>query len=102
MTSYVSIIDISDPIERLLPLVLPGIKTISSNLENDFINLLLSYWQTVFDAPAGRDPVALDLSSMGKGEAWVNGQSIGRYWMSYRTPRGQPSQTWFVIMHSSI
>uniref|UniRef100_A0A3Q7IT15 Beta-galactosidase galactose-binding domain-containing protein n=2 Tax=Solanum TaxID=4107 RepID=A0A3Q7IT15_SOLLC len=31
---------------------------------------------------------------MGKGEAWVNGQSIGRYWVSFRTLAGIPSQTW--------
>lgn len=32
---------------------------------------------------------------MGKGEAWINGQSIGRYWVSFKTPEGSPSQTWF-------
>ena len=32
--------------------------------------------QTLFDAPMGNDPVALNLSSMGKGEAWVNGQAL--------------------------
>lgn len=50
--------------------------------------------QTLFDAPPGNDPVALNLVSMGKGEAWVNGQSIGRYWVSFLTPKGSPSQTW--------
>ena len=40
----------------------------------------------------GNDPVALNLSSMGKGEAWVNGQSIGRYWSSYHDDKGNPSQ----------
>lgn len=25
----------------------------------------------------------LDLQGMGKGQAWVNGQSIGRYWPSF-------------------
>lgn len=40
-------------------------------------------YQTTFKAPLGTDPVALDLQGMGKGEAWVNGQSIGRYWPSY-------------------
>ncbi|CAN0892304.1 Beta-galactosidase 16 [Linum grandiflorum] len=75
-----------------------------TNLENRLHKcvIVLLPWQTVFDAPAGSDPVALDLSSMGKGEAWVNGQSIGRYWMSYRTPRGQPSQTWYHIPRSFL
>lgn len=43
----------------------------------------LIWYKTTFDAPAGNDPVALDFMGMGKGEAWVNGQSIGRYWPAY-------------------
>lgn len=46
----------------------------------NFINLCPKFKQTNFDAPLGVDPVALDLSSMGKGQAWVNGKHIGRYW----------------------
>ena len=49
--------------------------------------------QTTFDTPWGNDPVTLNLSSMGKGEVWINGESIGRYWVSFRTPSGQPSQS---------
>ena len=45
--------------------------------------------QTTFDAPSGTDPVALNLASMGKGEAWVNGESNGQYWVSFKTPAGQ-------------
>ncbi|KAK6939902.1 D-galactoside/L-rhamnose binding SUEL lectin domain [Dillenia turbinata] len=52
----------------------------------------ITWYKTQFDAPAGSDPVAVNLGSMGKGEAWVNGQSIGRYWASYLTPDGSPSQ----------
>lgn len=33
---------------------------------------------------------------MGKGEAWVNGQSIGRYWISFHTSKGTPSQALYV------
>lgn len=43
----------------------------------------LIWYKTNFNAPAGNNPVALDLTGMGKGEAWVNGQSIGRYWPTY-------------------
>ncbi|XP_038705830.1 beta-galactosidase 8 [Tripterygium wilfordii] len=43
----------------------------------------LIWYKTTFDAPAGNDPVALDFTGMSKGEAWVNGQSIGRYWPTY-------------------
>ena len=42
--------------------------------------------QTSFIAPEGNGPLALNLSSMGKGQAWVNGQSIGRYWPAYLSP----------------
>lgn len=37
--------------------------------------------------------MALNLESMGKGEVWVNGHSIGRYWVSFHTQNGTPSQT---------
>ncbi|KAL4192657.1 hypothetical protein AMTRI_Chr06g195310 [Amborella trichopoda] len=47
--------------------------------EKDLSDLVWTY-QAYFDAPKGTSPVALDLGSMGKGEAWVNGHSIGRYW----------------------
>ena len=50
-------------------------------------------WKALFDEPAGNDPVALNLGSMGKGEAWVNGESIGRYWVSFHTSEGNPLQT---------
>lgn len=40
-------------------------------------------FQTTFDAPEGNDPLGLDMISMGKGEVWINGQSIGRHWPGY-------------------
>ncbi|KAK4352651.1 hypothetical protein RND71_028169 [Anisodus tanguticus] len=57
---------------------------------------------SIFDAPKGDDPVALNLGSMGKGEAWINGQSIGRYWVSFHTPEGVPSQTWYNVPRSFL
>ncbi|PNT73291.1 hypothetical protein BRADI_2g56597v3 [Brachypodium distachyon] len=59
--------------------------------------LPLIWYKTTFDAPWGSDPVTLNLSSMGKGEVWINGESIGRYWVSYKTPNGQPSQSLYHI-----
>ncbi|KAK2995676.1 hypothetical protein RJ640_006136 [Escallonia rubra] len=56
----------------------------------------LTWYKTAFDAPGGTEPIALNLGSMGKGEAWINGQSIGRYWVSFHTPAGSPSQQWYV------
>jgi hypothetical protein len=40
--------------------------------------------QTTFDAPQGNEPLALDMSGMGKGQIWINGQSIGRHWPAYK------------------
>ncbi|KAK7281206.1 hypothetical protein RIF29_08981 [Crotalaria pallida] len=77
----------------------------------------LAWYKTTFSAPAGNDPLALDLSSMGKGEVWINGQSIGRHWAGYiasgncgacyyagtytdtkcRANCGQPSQRWYHV-----
>lgn len=77
----------------------------------------LTWYKATFNAPAGNDPLALDMTSMGKGEIWVNGQSIGRHWPAYiaqgscnncnyagtytdkkcRAYCGKPSQTWYHI-----
>ncbi|KAL0553416.1 hypothetical protein IC582_007311 [Cucumis melo] len=79
----------------------------------------LTWYKASFNAPGGNEPLALDLRSMGKGQAWINGQSIGRYWMAYAkggcgrctyagTYRpskcengcGQPTQRWYHIPRS--
>ncbi|XP_028092044.1 beta-galactosidase 6 isoform X1 [Camellia sinensis] len=65
-------------------------------------NQPLTWYKAMFDAPRGDDPVALNLSTMGKGEAWVNGQSIGRYWISFHTSKGTPSQTLYHVPRSFL
>ncbi|KAK7836485.1 beta-galactosidase 16 [Quercus suber] len=77
------------------------VRILNKNDVEDFTNYTWGY-QTQFDAPKGNDPVALNLGSMGKGEAWVNGQSIGRYWVSFLTPEGSPSQTWYNVPRSFL
>ncbi|KAL8217750.1 hypothetical protein R6Q57_021123 [Mikania cordata] len=62
----------------------------------------LTWYKTTFDAPEGTEPVALNLGSMGKGEAWINGQSIGRYWVSFKTSSGSPSQAWYNVPRSFL
>ncbi|XP_074579821.1 beta-galactosidase-like [Curcuma longa] len=42
------------------------------------INRPLTWYKTLFEVPEGNDTLVLDLQGMGKGYAWVNGQSIGR------------------------
>lgn len=49
-------------------------------------NQPLIWYKASFDAPAGDTPLSMDFTGMGKGEAWVNGQSIGRFWPTYTAP----------------
>ncbi|KAI3823094.1 hypothetical protein L1987_04520 [Smallanthus sonchifolius] len=51
-----------------------------TELSHDKVPSILSWYKTHFDSPGGKDPVVIDMSSMGKGQAWVNGHHIGRYW----------------------
>ncbi|OAY42814.1 beta-galactosidase 15 [Manihot esculenta] len=41
------------------------------------------WYKTSFKGPMGSDPVVVDLLGLGKGVAWINGRSIGRYWPKY-------------------
>ncbi|WOL17238.1 beta-galactosidase 11-like [Canna indica] len=77
-----------------------GIKNVEwIEAKND---MQVTWYQVRFDAPSGDDPVALDMSSMGKGMAWINGESIGRYWVSYLNPLGEPSQSVYHVPRSLL
>lgn len=92
-----------------------------TDLTNDEVPSTLTWYKTHFDSPGGKDPVVVDLSSMGKGQAWVNGHHIGRYWTlvapkdgcqetcDYRgaydsdkcnTNCGNPTQIWYHVPRS--
>ncbi|TKY62981.1 Beta-galactosidase protein [Spatholobus suberectus] len=82
------------------------------------------WYKTTFKSPIGDDPVVVDLSGLGKGHAWVNGNSIGRYWPSYLADEdgcsqkcdyrgtyssnkclskcGKPSQRWYHVPRSFL
>ncbi|KAG9446346.1 hypothetical protein H6P81_012474 [Aristolochia fimbriata] len=60
-------------------------------------NVALVWYKRYFDAPSGDEPVALNMGGMGKGMVWVNGKSIGRYWVSFLSPLGKPSQSEYHI-----
>ncbi|KAL4295477.1 hypothetical protein GQ457_12G030950 [Hibiscus cannabinus] len=79
----------------------------------------MTWYKAYFDAPAGTEPLALDMRSMGKGQVWINGQSLGRYWMSYangdcgacsysgtfrptkcQSGCGHPTQRWYHVPRS--
>jgi len=79
----------------------------------------LAWYKAYFETPSGDEPLALDMGSMGKGQVWINGQSIGRYWTAYadgdckgcsytgtfRAPKcqagcGQPTQRWYHVPRS--
>ncbi|MCI00092.1 beta-galactosidase 15-like [Trifolium medium] len=38
----------------------------------------MTWYKTTFNTPEGTYSVVLDLQGLGKGQAWVNGKSIGR------------------------
>ncbi|KAL7096126.1 hypothetical protein ACP275_10G064100 [Erythranthe tilingii] len=46
-------------------------------------NRMMTWYKTTFKAPLGEEPVVVDMQGLGKGLAWVNGNSLGRYWPSY-------------------
>ncbi|WVZ70218.1 hypothetical protein U9M48_018899 [Paspalum notatum var. saurae] len=47
------------------------------------VNRPFTWYKATFSAPAGEEAVAVDLLGLNKGAAWVNGNSLGRYWPSY-------------------
>jgi hypothetical protein len=47
------------------------------------VNRPFTWYKATIDAPAGEEPVVVDLLGLCKGAAWVNGHSLGRYWPSY-------------------
>ena len=79
------------------------------NDESQARNQPLRWWRTTFDRPAGDGPFVLDMQSMTKGLAWLNGHCIGRYWLIRSTERpctcnssvvkhveiGQPTQRYY-------
>uniref|UniRef100_A0A804P1W4 Beta-galactosidase n=1 Tax=Zea mays TaxID=4577 RepID=A0A804P1W4_MAIZE len=62
----------------------------------------LTWYKRHFDMPSGEDPIVLDMSTMGKGLMFVNGQGIGRYWISYKHALGRPSQQLYHIPRSFL
>ncbi|XP_015973400.3 beta-galactosidase [Arachis duranensis] len=80
----------------------------------------LTWYKTNFNKPEGNDPLALDMISMGKGQVWINGRSIGRHWPGYtahgicwdcdyagsytdkkcKKNCGEPSQRWYHVPRS--
>jgi len=54
----------------------------------------MTWYKTTFKTPEGSNLVVLDLIGLQRGKAWVNGKSIGRYWIGenssfrfYEVPR---------------
>lgn len=58
--------------------------------------------QTYFDAPESESAAAIRMSGMGKGLIWVNGEGVGRYWMSFLNPLGQSTQIEYHIPRSFL
>ncbi|KAI4367230.1 hypothetical protein MLD38_022993 [Melastoma candidum] len=62
----------------------------------------LTWYKTYFHTPEGHDPVAIRLRGLGKGMAWVNGNSLGRYWNNFVSPLLKPTQSEFHVPRSFI
>ncbi|KAG7618891.1 D-galactoside/L-rhamnose binding SUEL lectin domain [Arabidopsis thaliana x Arabidopsis arenosa] len=60
----------------------------------------LTWYKTYFETPEGVNAVAIRMKGMGKGLIWVNGIGVGRYWMSFLSPLGEPTQTEYHIPRS--
>ncbi|CAM8915603.1 unnamed protein product [Rhodiola kirilowii] len=79
----------------------------------------LTWHKAYFNAPDGDEPLALDMEGMGKGQIWINGQSIGRYWTAFangdcshctysgtfrpvkcQVGCGRPTQRWYHVPRS--
>ncbi|TYG91058.1 hypothetical protein ES288_A12G232800v1 [Gossypium darwinii] len=91
---------------------------------SEFLELFIGMPMTEFKAPPGTDPVVVDLQGMGKGHAWINGNSIGRFWPARITDSngcgtecdyrgkynerkclsncGNPSQRWYHVPRSFL
>ena len=53
----------------------------------------MTWYRTTFETPKGKDSIVLDLQGLGKGEAWINGKSIGRYWPTMLADKNGCSDT---------
>ncbi|KAL7125494.1 hypothetical protein ABFS83_14G120600 [Erythranthe nasuta] len=62
----------------------------------------VTWYKAYFNAPEGNDPVAIRMTSMAKGMIWINGNNIGRYWVSYLSPLGKPTQEEYHIPRSFL
>ncbi|CAN8229350.1 unnamed protein product [Cochlearia groenlandica] len=62
----------------------------------------LTWYQTYFDAPESQSAAAIRMNGMGKGLIWVNGEGVGRYWQSFLSPLGQPTQIEYHIPRSFL
>jgi len=52
-----------------------------SSCERAVVTEGLRWWRTEFERPAEQGPYALDLTGLGKGLVWLNGQPLTRYWL---------------------
>ncbi|KAG2589163.1 hypothetical protein PVAP13_5NG388905 [Panicum virgatum] len=69
--------------QRQIHLDKAGYKWRSHNSSGIPVNRPFTWYKTTFAAPAGEEAVVVDLLGLNKGAAWVNSNSLGRYWPSY-------------------
>lgn len=84
----------------------------------------MTCYKNSFKTPLGTDSITLDMQWIGKGQAWVNGVSIDRFWPSFIANNdncsancdcrgaynpnkcvgncGNPSQKWYYVPRSFL
>jgi len=63
------------------PETINGVRGVQWKTNNVSVGKPMTWYKTTFKTPNGTNPVILDLIGLTGGKAWVNGQSIGRYWL---------------------
>ncbi|GAV72117.1 Glyco_hydro_35 domain-containing protein [Cephalotus follicularis] len=107
-----------EAMKLISPNTIPTVNWIQGSLKAN-IKQPLTWYKAYLDEPKGDEPLALDMSSMRKGQVWVNGHSIGRYYTvsangncsgcsysnTFRPAKcqfdcGHPTQQWYHVPRS--
>lgn len=59
-----------------------------------------AFWKSVFTPGDGTGPLLLDVSGMTKGQVWINGKHLGRFFVATATGKRVPPQTRLVVPRS--
>lgn len=61
-----------------------------------------AWWRCAFNAGEGEAPLLLDIAGLTKGQMYINGRHLGRYWVATHDNKKVPPQTRYVIPRSFL